>query len=89
MRGGKLASSGLVLACTFSLKHNAHAEPAYRMVFSDEFDGTTLNTKDSPSDNINASNGATTVVFPAPMIICLTLETSTRTSGALSVRRRR
>ena len=40
-------------------------------------DGTTLNTKDSPSANINASNGATTVVFPAPMIICLTLETST------------
>ena len=44
MRGGKLASAGLVLACTFGLKHNAHAEPAYRMVFSDEFDGTTLNT---------------------------------------------
>mmetsp|Transcript_32813 Transcript_32813/g.75923 ORF Transcript_32813/g.75923 Transcript_32813/m.75923 type:complete len:323 (-) Transcript_32813:206-1174(-) len=57
MRGGTLASSGLVLACTFGLKHNAHAEPAYRMVFSDEFDGTTLNTSTwTAADNFTHGN---------------------------------
>ena len=35
--------------------------------------GTTLSTSESPSARMSASSGATTVVLPAPMIICFTM----------------
>ena len=34
--------------------------------------GTTDNTSESPSASMSARSGATTVVFPAPIIICFT-----------------
>ena len=36
--------------------------------------GTTDTTKLSPSASMSANNGATTVVLPAPMIICFTVD---------------
>ena len=41
--------------------------------------GITCVTSDSPSASISANNGPTTVVLPAPMIICCTRDSPRRT----------
>jgi hypothetical protein len=57
--------------CAYTYIHYMHYIHTHLLISTSAF-GTTDSTKDLPSARIRANNGATTDVFPAPMIICFT-----------------